>query len=106
VVYFFAALGTVGAVILALFNDKIFRPHLRLNLLSPVGEKSPVQSGMARYYHLKVSNTRGRRPATNVQVYLLNIEEKDSDGNLQTIWKNEIPLGWRWQPDMLAACRT
>lgn len=82
---------------------------LRLSLLSPVGERCPVtlkwqtpegiKTGetVGRFYHLRVSNERDWRVATNVQVYLLRVEEQGPDGRFRSVWSNEVPIKWRNQ---------
>ena len=107
------AAGTIGAVLVALFGQafraKFFPPQLSLRLLNPQGEKTRVRltppqgtdadSRMedARYYHLRVSNTRRWSPANQVQVVLLRVEEPGPNDAFQITWTGDIPLGWRHQ---------
>jgi len=113
-VNFGVAIATFAAVFVALFGEwvraHLFSPKLNLTLKSALGEKTKValewrdKNGMphqrmedARYYHVKVSN-RVRWPrATQVQVYLLRVEEPGPDGDLKLAWSGEIPIRWRHQ---------
>src|SRR5438067_5434691 len=80
--------GTIGAVLAALFGEAVrgwlFKPRLVLAVANALGERQQVQltspSGQprqeeARFYHLRVSNSRGWPKATEVQVFLARIEE-------------------------------
>jgi hypothetical protein len=105
------ALGTVGAVIVALFGQafraKFFPPKLALSLADALGEGTRVRitppaesteqprEEEARYYHLRVKNSRRWSPATEARVVLLQVEEPGPDGRLQVRWNGDIPLGWR-----------
>ena len=55
----------------------------------------PVED--ARYYHLKVSNSRRFSPAHDVRVVLLRVEEPGPNGELQVTWTGDIPIVWRHQ---------
>jgi hypothetical protein len=107
-----AALGTLLAVIVALFGGRFrsafFRPRLQLNLRNLEGEPTKVElqspdgtSRMedARYYHVRVSNMSRRRwpTATNVQVYLVRVSERGPDQEFVGVWTGEVPLRWRFQ---------
>jgi hypothetical protein len=84
------AIGTIGAVIVALFGNwirlRFFPPKLSIGLLDTEGEKVPVTNPAghvvdeARYYHLLVSNSRRWFPAKNVDVRLLQLEEPAPGG--------------------------
>jgi hypothetical protein len=102
------ALGTIGAVVVALFGkpirSKLFPPHLQMKLRSEAGEKTPriidrlpdgqLRYENARFYHLKVSNSRGDwSPAKDVEVILVGIE----DGANRLRWEGEVPMRWRNQ---------
>jgi hypothetical protein len=101
------ALATLLAVLVALFRDwiknKLFKPDLRLELSEPRGEL--VQSMLPpdgrvvnmRLYHLRVRNGKTWPPATEVQVFLLQIEEPGPGGELQILWRGDIPFPWRHQ---------
>jgi len=102
----FVAAGTIGAVLVALFGDwikyKLFSTQLELALTNPLGTRAPVRllfEGQARlegarYYHVRVSNPRRWPPATQVQVYLLQVEQPGPDGEWQTKWAGECPVQW------------
>lgn len=104
------ALATFIAALVALFGDWIrgrwFRPKLELTLEVPLGVAQRVTIGSpdgssreedARFYGLKVRNKNRWPVATQVQVYLLRIEEPRSDGQLAKIWGVDIPLRWQHQ---------
>ncbi len=103
------AIGTVGAVGVALFGSvlrSLVKPRLLTVLDDPAGEPQDVDihSGgnverlHARYYHLRVRNLRRWIPAHNVQVYLLRIETPAAVG-YKTTWAGDgLPLGWQHQP--------
>jgi hypothetical protein len=101
-VEFAVAVGTIGAVLAALFGHvfraKVFPPKLTLQLirrseLNYEGEeKIPT-----RYYHLRVVNSRRFAPAKEVRVVLLQVWEPGPDGRLQLTWDGDIPFSWRHQ---------
>ena len=107
------ALGTFLAVLAALFGDwlkhRIFKPGLRLELSNPRGTQTRIaisapgkdgggtRTSDSRYYHLRVSNDKRWPQATNVQVFLLQVEEPGPGGTLQVTWTGDIPLVWRHQ---------
>ena len=103
------AVGTIGAVLVALFGQafraKFFPPQLSLRLKSSEGEKSKVQNQFrgpersedARYYHVTVSNARRWSPAHNLQVFLTAIEEPRPDQSLRFTWQGDVPIRWRNQ---------
>ena len=105
------AVGTLSAVLVALFGQafraKFFPPKLSVSLADTLGEATmlmiPPPSGSnesgrtteARYYHLRVTNSRRWSPATDTRVVLLQVEEPGPDGTLQVRWTGDIPLSWR-----------
>ena len=107
------AVGTLSAVVVALFGDRIraslFRPELQLRLLKPEGEETRVtlrsskdgQEKMrdedARYYHVQVTNKRRWPVANQVQVHLLRVEEPGPDNQYKVVWEGDVPLSWRHQ---------
>jgi len=102
-----AAIGTIGAVVVALFGERLKRliwpPRLRIALKSNSGEATPVgirdprtgdvRAEQGRYYHLSVSN-RGS-PATNVAVYLTGVMLRGAGNTWYPAWKGEAPFFWR-----------
>jgi hypothetical protein len=84
------ALGTIGAVLVALFGQafraKFFPPKLSLQLTDRNGEATRKSIGEgpltqpARYYHIQVSNARRWSPARDVRIVLLQVEEPGPDG--------------------------
>lgn len=105
------ALGTIGAVLVALFGDFLHPPKLRLSLDNPNGVFALVQHTVtdtgggtfqsaaqdARYYHMRVTNHRRWFSAHHVQVLLLQVEALGQDNNVEVKWTGEIPLGWQNQ---------
>ena len=104
------AVGTVGAVLVALFGERVrgwlFKPRLVLTVPNPQGERQPVQlraptgevrTEEARFYHLRVTNSARWPKATEVQVFLTRIEDPGPDGDLQLRWATEVPVKWKFQ---------
>lgn len=104
------AVGTIAAVIVALFGGwlraRFAPPKLVLGLENELGVKTPVnltapdgstREALSRWYHVRVDNKRRWSPATQVQVFLLRIEEPDASGEYQITWLGEIPIRWRDQ---------
>src|SRR5689334_6855614 len=106
----FAAIATLLAVLVALYGDKLksrwFRPGLVLRFRDRRGvfqrtelrlPDSSTRMAEARYYRLCVGN-QGRWPiATNVQVFLLQIEEPGAAGAPRVTWAGELPFVWEHQ---------
>lgn len=105
-----AAAGTLAAVVVALFGDRIrkniFPPLLELSLRNSEGEKTGVtlqapdgtlRKTEGRWYHGRVVNKRRWSTANEVQVFLLRLEQKDASGALRTTWVGEIPIRWKHQ---------
>src|SRR5207247_343205 len=101
------ALGTLGAVFVALFGSwirsKLFAPSLVLAIDNGRGDATPVTltapSGesrveRARYYRLRVSNQKRWPKATQVRIQLVRVEEPGPDGELQLKWTGEVPFEW------------
>lgn len=105
-----AAIATTLAVLVALFGDwvrsRLFQPKLKLELRNPSGEKTKIrwneqtQQGLkemmaeVRYYHVRVSNQRRWPSATQVQVYLMLVEEPGPDSKPQITWSGDLPIQW------------
>ncbi|MEQ9640614.1 MAG: hypothetical protein RIM84_11380 [Alphaproteobacteria bacterium] len=105
-----AAFGTISAVVVALFGNwfraSLAPPKLNLALKSERGDKTPAtikspdgsaSTLIGRWYHLEVSNHRRWSPATQVQVFLLRVEERDATGEHKVTWVGEVPLRWKYQ---------
>ena len=77
------ALGTIGAVFVALFGKKFYRPKLELTLANPKGELAKWTVGgkdmSARFYQVRVTNRRRWSPANNVGIHLIGIDEQRPD---------------------------
>ena len=84
-VYALTAVGTVGAVLVALFGQKIralFPPLLRISVPNPSGEACPAEVTRpdgtkfrtdSRWFHIHVENQRRQLvPATGVITYSEN----------------------------------
>ena len=115
------AIGTIAAALVALFGQifrsKFWPPQLSLRLISLDGVKTPVvvtwaedneirqRSEEARYYHLRVANSRRWSPANHVQVILLQVEEPGPTDTLQVTWTGAMPLRWQHQ-ELFPASRT
>ena len=106
------ALGTVGAVLVALFNHwikaRLLPPRLRIRLDNPQGMPSPADITRpdgsthrvpSRWYHLRVENLRRAvAPAAGVQVFLQRLEVFDASvGQYRVSWFGETPLRWKHQ---------
>jgi hypothetical protein len=100
------AVGTIGAVAVALFGQKwqakLLPPLLTLTLGLKEGEKTQLRNQAdgtfvddVRYYYLRVSNKRRWSPAEGVQVS--RVEEPGPDGDFQAVWVGNIPIRWRDQ---------
>src|SRR5262249_37758525 len=66
----------------------------RVTIRSPDGSSREED---ARFYGLKVRNQNRWPIATQVQVYLLRIEEPRPDGQLGVTWAVDLPLRWQHQ---------
>lgn len=91
----FEALGTVGAVILALFGEvvleKWFGPLLKLKLSER--EEKKTEAGHRIDCYLTVINAK-RRSAKSVRVLLTKIEEKRADGDFVPTYSRPLQLVW------------
>lgn len=104
------AVGTIGAVFVALFGGwlrgHLVPPKLVLKLKNTHGSETPVivtgpggitSETKGRWYHVRVSNKRRWSPCTQVQVFLLRVEEPDAASEFKMKWVGEIPIRWRNQ---------
>ncbi|MEQ9568428.1 MAG: hypothetical protein RLN85_21890, partial [Pseudomonadales bacterium] len=104
------ATGTIGAVVVALFGNwirnKLVPPKLEISMERPLGIEVPTiltspngdqREAKSRWYHMSVKNLRRWSPATQVQVFLTQVEKPDAAGEAKSIWVGEIPLKWRHQ---------
>ena len=96
------AIGTVGAVVVALFRDLLkLKPKLVMDVHKAEGHSvsvsTPSGHAQARYYHLAVSNSRRGIRANGVQVFLTHIQEQGPDDRYKTTWLGNIPMRWRYQ---------
>jgi hypothetical protein len=108
-VQFLVAVGTIGAVVVALFADwfKGLFVKLSLSIENPGGVFTPtirptvdgelmfeVEESAARYYRLRVKNTSRLVKAHQVYIWLLAIHHADEKGELSSAWTGELPLIW------------
>lgn len=104
------AVATVGAVVVALFFDRMrarfFPPLLNLQIANAKGVKTIVRltspdgserNEDGRYYHLRVANERRWSQASQVQVFLVRIEEPGPDEAFNVTWSGDVPIKWRLQ---------
>ncbi len=104
----FSAIGTLIAVVVAVFGDKVrnkfFPPTLKIDLPRPQGDltrlsnsKTGALTNPARYYHLRIANERRWSPAHEVQFFLLRIDAPGPNGEFRRAWEGNVPLMWRDQ---------
>jgi len=107
------AIGTIGAVIVALFGQllpRLLPPKLRIKLLDTGGVRQlshiiqhggalpvPIGQMWTRYYHVHVSNSRRWTKARTVQVVFLKSEEETTTGWVEVSIGSGIPLTWQHQ---------
>jgi hypothetical protein len=101
------AIGTIGAVIVALFQAfwvKLWPPKLTFNIVDHAGEKTyfanpkPGQASAVRYYHLHVLNLRRWSPARDVSLHLIGVEVPAvGGGGFERAWFGSIPIRCRHQ---------
>jgi hypothetical protein len=100
------AVGTflvaILALIIAIWGDRMrswgFGPDLKLSLISPQGERNDLDDGsLCRNYHLRVTNTRKKAPAHNVQVFLTKIFRSSGVGSLvDKSFSGPLQLTWQF----------
>jgi hypothetical protein len=104
-----SAIGTLLAVIVALFGAQIRRfivkPRLDIALSSLGGTTSSVPYFKdentncylkSLWYHLRVTNPNRISPVTAVYVYLLKLETRDASGKFVEVSGLEVPMHWRY----------
>jgi hypothetical protein len=104
-----SAFGTIGAVVVALFGDRL-RPSPRLHLArsTAASEGKKVDTTLterqgdqprqtqSRWYHVRVENQRRLyRTANEVRVYMLELQERNEAGAWETKWAGELPIKWQ-----------
>jgi hypothetical protein len=114
-VSFATAVGTVGAVLVALFSEPIrrrfFAPTLQISLSVNPGEGTKADTKVvthvngqlqervthSRWFHVVVNNTRRQfTPAHEVRVWMLELAINDQNG-WRTLWIGELPMSWKDQ---------
>jgi hypothetical protein len=100
------ALGTLSAVVVALFGRRWYPPRLKMDILDKLGEKTfairRVSDALSedhevRFFHIKVWNERRWSTANQTQVFLIAIEEKGANDQWQVKWTGNVPMRWRDQ---------
>jgi hypothetical protein len=107
----FTGFATLGAVLVALFRERILArwhpPRLSISVASELGElidpigltvNGATHRGAALYFHVRVANPRRYFPVRSVQVALLGVELKGPDGRYRAAWSGDFPLPWRHVP--------
>ncbi len=98
------AIGTIGAVIVALWGNRLSHmfglgPKLNLSLVDAQGELviPTGRSDSLRYYHVKVFNSHKWSPANNVRVMITGLFTLAADGNLvRHKMVGSLQLMWRF----------
>ncbi len=101
-----AAVGVLGTwfiAALALWGEwfrswfPFLRPQLRIELVGVTSNLVPLNNGLkARFYHVRVKNTRPRRfPAAHqVRLLITLVEEPDAAGQPNPVFSEAIQLWW------------
>ena len=93
------ALGTIGAVVIALFGKKFRPPKLEIILPNPPGElakwSKEGKDQRAWFYHARVINTRRWSPGINLSLNLIAVEEERSDHTFSEEWQGDVQIRWK-----------
>jgi hypothetical protein len=93
------ALGTAGAVVVALFGKKFFVPKLEIVLANPLGELTKWEKDgkqhAARFYHARVINTRRWSSGTNLSLNLIAVQEERPDHTFSDEWQGDVQIKWK-----------
>jgi hypothetical protein len=104
-----AAVATLAAVVVALFGGwllaHLMPPRLTLSLKDWRGFRAPYGGKGSFWYYVRAANKRRWPVATQVQVFLLSVEERDAAGMPRQTWAGELPIKWRDQ-EIYPAIRT
>jgi hypothetical protein len=96
-----AVFATLLLAVLAIWGNtikaKLVGPKLTLKLFDPLGERIDLSDGSeARYYHLRVTNTRRSAHANNVRVVLTKVMRSAADGSFPSeSLTGPIQLTWQ-----------
>jgi hypothetical protein len=103
------------ALLIALYGSWLssivpgMRPRLNIELVSPKEpipikvkldpkDGNPPRFEKSWWYYARVSNPRRRwTKATQVQVFLIKVEEEQAKGETDITWSQEIPVQWHLQ---------
>src|ERR1039457_2631164 len=101
------AIGTIGAVVVALFQTfwvKLWPPKLQFSLVSSIGEKTfyaspkPGQPREVRYFHLRIENLRRWSPAKDLSLHLIELQMPSNVGEgYEREWFGDVPVRCRHQ---------
>ena len=105
------AIGTIGAVIFALFGgwfrQRVTPPQLIAKLINERGVKvaptvltfpdGHTEPTVSRWYHIRLENRRRWSRATQAHVFLTNVEEPNAAGEFVSLWSGAIPLKIRYE---------
>jgi len=94
------AIGTISAVIVALFGNriqnKIFRPKLSVVVLDGKGDLTKFTNGSrVIYYHLRFINEKKSVTIKNCKVYLKKILKRGADNNYHNV-PLPVPTKFCW----------
>jgi hypothetical protein len=101
----FAALGTLSAVLYLIYRDYWKRPKPTLSFDSNTDVKDQINtvglppSVVSRWVRVKVQNSPGRRAAKSCRVFLIGIEATYPNGEVEDVFPNDVrQLRWTHQP--------
>jgi hypothetical protein len=100
-----SAIGTLGAVLVALFGNwivaRLWPPQLRISLQDDTSVAEPTNMGsyftLSRWCHIVVENLRRWVPARDVRILLQRVEQGNAQGAFDVLWQGEVPLQWSHQ---------
>jgi len=91
---FLIAIGTIGAVLTAIFGIRIRRTKLDVIVLNAQGELTKHGVKPTIYYHLKIKNCR-KVSIKNCRVFLKKVEQKQPNGEYVELPMSVSPQ-YRW----------
>jgi hypothetical protein len=108
------AFGTLVLAVVAIWGDQIrarlavFGPRL---VIEPLGLSRIVRQNngkRARYYHLRIRNTRPGRfpPAHETRVFIIRVETEDAAGQPTLAFDERVQLTWAGQEVFTSLSRT
>lgn len=99
---FLIAIGTIGAVLVAIFGNwikqRIFSAKLDVQVLNEEGElTSYTNNEQVIYFHLKVINLRKSVIVKNCRIYLKKIQKRQADSEFHDL-PLSVPPRFPWAP--------